>query len=108
MKRTKFVNEVINLTSESIFVYDDGTGDIIEFGSVKVSDVLSVIGEDFNCCFVVDEMSVLLELLRAGVKIDSVATIFEKSLGRDNKIISKIKWAKDPDIIIRFRKENTF
>jgi len=53
-------------------------------------------------------MDTLLEFLRAGGKLGQIATISEKSMGRDEKVISTLKWAKDPATIIRFHPKCTF
>ena len=103
-------NAIVNLTGESIFLYDDVTGEIREFESKKVSGLLGIakVKKGFSLYYAVDDMDTLLELLRAGGKLGQIATVSEKSMGRDEKVISTLKWAKDPATIIRFRPKSTF
>lgn len=102
----RLADDLVNLTEESISVYDDVTGDIVSFEPISQSRmglIMSELKAGFQIYYVVDDFQTADALFKSyGFKKTNIAVVTDKSGGRNNSVISKLVSAREPERAVRF------
>ena len=94
----------MNLTGERLYLYEESTGDIIEFDPIDC--VLPPFSDRYAYgapppqYYIVDEEK-LEEIRDSGRELDDIALLESKSKGRHNAIIAYLVWANNPEIKVK-------
>ena len=98
--------QIINLTDETIRLYDEFTGDIREFPPRSQGAMLQKpIYNDSShprLCYVVEPETVL-EIRDMGRSLDDIAVISETGIGRDGVGVVYLMLAERNNVAVRFR-----
>lgn len=109
--QVKLVDNLNNDTSFLVQVYQEVTGEIVQFASRKHepnNPVKSVdsrrgrdVGLDSEESFRIVNQSTLQQLIESHRRLDNVAVVKDRDIGRDGELITRLVWAKDPNTYVR-------
>ena len=92
-KRIKVADELINLTNETINVYDQYSGEIVEIA--PVSQELPELPKNDSRIYYILERKVASRLRKTRRPLDDIAIAEHKGPGRDGFMITSLTWGKD-------------
>ncbi|MBQ3318632.1 hypothetical protein IJG76_01290 [Candidatus Saccharibacteria bacterium] len=109
-KNERTVERVVNLALFPINLYEDNTGRIFHYDFCKAPTVVFEETEADKTdqrpkIYVVDD-ELLEHFKKEGYPLENVAVVKEQSTGRNNKTITRLVLATDPDISVRLRVNN--
>lgn len=100
---------LVNMTNDTIFVYEEVTGAIKEI-EIAPSDKELPEEPEFrkkdDRIHYVCEPRIAEEIRRGGRPLSDVAIVRNKSLGRDGKLITRLVWGNNPHIEVRLFNAN--
>lgn len=105
-KHVKNSDNFINLTNETINLYEIITGEIWSFppseGKLPASPHYGP--EDPSIYYILDQATIE-KVRQSGRSLNDIAFIYNKSYGRDNTQVAYLRWAQDPEycVVLRHR-----
>ncbi|MBR3172697.1 hypothetical protein IKF21_02170 [Candidatus Saccharibacteria bacterium] len=101
-KDTRLSDDFVNMTDRIIYMYDQVSGEIIEFApsaqTLPTSPVEEVPGA--KIIHYIFELEDVICLEKTGRKLDDIAIIFDESYGRNSTLITYLVWGKDTQIAV--------
>ncbi len=91
----KIVNNLVNLSGEEFCLYDEKTGELVEFfPCCTVDDFINAILVEDKVVYVVDAES--FEIIKGlGVELENIAVVSNIGVGRNGVPIASLFWAKN-------------
>ena len=101
-QKVMYATDLVNLTGDEIRIYEDKSGGVRKFLPVGFKVPNSSYSHDKDVYYVV-ERRMLNDYLADNRTLDDVALLSERSVGRRNKVVTYLVWAKDREVHIRLR-----
>lgn len=106
----RMANKIVNLTGHEIDMYDEHTGEFLSFLPIDArtlrASFLDFGGMEDGTYYVV-EHDMAKEIRKNGRALDDVAVVGSESVGRKNRIITYLVWAKDKKVSVRVSEAST-
>lgn len=103
-RKIKVTEQLVNLTGDAIYLYDDASGEIEEFLPVDWFENPKLDMHGHPRLYYVVCPSFLERLQEIGRPLDDIVVVFKTGLGRGNALVSYLRSAKDDEMIIRYQR----